>query len=424
MIRPERRQRRGVRGRQHTVGGARVRRLETPGGTSPAQSIGRFFRTARKSQNLSQEQLAELTRGRPGRVSRAMISAVERGLHLPGLEVLLTLSQALHVSPMEVLERLELSRSEPVETAGLSFDQIDDLAGKSFWAGDHRRAAAYYAAALRVLSGETSDDPEERRRRVATIEIRRGAALRRCGACTAARAAVERAISLTDEMPELQAQGYVVLAALLVQLGVLPLARDAADRAVALSEGGGLQVQGWAWIEKGEVLAATGQFVEARRAFLQARQRVRGAGDRNHEINVEGNIGWCLQGLGRYRQAHHRYVRAVELARKYKVRASEALWLVALGRLALLEDRLDQADAYGAAALEISRHKNNLLTCFRAEWLRHLVSRRQRPDDPDRHRVAYLKKLYARLEQHRGIDEIREFKQAYCSPSTRRGGCS
>ena len=61
----------------------------------PAQTVGALFRAARRSQELSQEQLAALTRGRPGRVSRAMISAIERGVHLPGLEVLLTLAHAL-----------------------------------------------------------------------------------------------------------------------------------------------------------------------------------------------------------------------------------------------------------------------------------------------------------------------------------------
>ena len=90
------------------------RPLRTP---TPAERIGQFLRRTREAQNLSQEQLAALTDGRPGRVSRAMISAVERGRHLPGLEVLLTLSQVLHISPNEVLERLELARVAAVDTA-------------------------------------------------------------------------------------------------------------------------------------------------------------------------------------------------------------------------------------------------------------------------------------------------------------------
>ena len=120
--------------------------------------------------------------------------------------------------------------------------------------------------------------------------VRRAAALRRCGAMSAARGAVERAISLSDDMPEIQAQAYVVLVALLVHLGCLPLARDAADRAVQLSEQCDLRIQGWAWLEKGEVLAASDRFADAREAFLEARQRVHRSGDRQHQINVEGNI--------------------------------------------------------------------------------------------------------------------------------------
>jgi len=394
------------------------------GQRAPAQTVGALFRAARHSQELSQEQLAAVTRGRPGRVSRAMISAIERGVHLPGLEVLLTLAQALHVPPAEVLERLELSRSGTVDTEGLSFEEIDRHAGRSFWSGDHRRSAAYYEAGLRWIAEHPDADAERQRRLVATTEIRCGTALRRCGAATAARAAVERAISMTDDMPDLQAQGYVVLTALLVQLGCLPLARDAGERAVEIAESCEPRVRGWAWIEKGEVLAASGCFSEARLAFLEARRFVREAGDRNHQINVEGNLGACLRGLGRNRQARGRFLGAVELARQFEVPAAEALWLVELGWLALDEQDLDQAEAYAQAALRIAGLMKHQLTQFRAEWLRHCIQRRRCPDDPDRHRVAHLRKLFTRLEQHRGIAEIREFKLKYCGSSSFVGGPS
>ena len=225
--------------------------------------------------------------------------------------------------------------------------------------------------------------------------------------------AVERAISLTDDEPEYQCQAYVVLAALLIQLGCLPLARDAANRAVQLSENTSIQTQGWAWIEQGEALAASGKFAEARSAFLEAGRRVREAGDRNHEINVEGNIGWCVECMGDRQRARTRYRKAIELARSYKVPASEALWLVSLGRLSFLEHDTEQADGCAVAALAISKPREILLTTFRAEWLRHLVHRSTRPDDRDRHRLAYLRKLHARLDQHRGVDEINEFERTY-----------
>lgn len=399
--------------RQDTVG----RRSSRPGRrhhASAAQTIGNFIRATRESQSLSQERLAELTNGKPGRVSRAMISAVERGLHLPGLEVLLTLSQVLHISPNEVLERLELSRTESVDAEGLTREEMGHLAVECFWAGDYRRAAGWYDAMLRALAGPPPADPAEEKLQIAKIEIPRGAALRRCGATNAARAAVERAISLTDDEPEFQCRAYVVLAALLIQLGCLPLARDAADRAVQLSESASLRTQGWAWIEKGEALAASGKFADARLAFLEAGRRVRRAGDRNHEINVEGNIGWCLECVGDRRRARARYRKAIELARSYKVPASEALWLVSLGRLSFLEHDTEQADDCAVAALAIAKPREIPLTTFRAEWLRHLVHRSTRPADSDRHRVAFLKKLYARLDQHRGVDEINEFERTYC----------
>ena len=393
---------------------------KAPKETSPAQAIGQFFRTSRQSQDLSQEQLAGLTQGLPGGVSRAMISAIERGVHLPGLEVLLTLSQALHIAPSEVLERLELARGASIDVTGLTVEQADKRAGESFWAGDYRRAASYYDAALQLCAEEPLADPDQQRRRVATTEFRRAAALRRCGAASAARAAVERAIGLTDDMPELQCQAYVVLAALLVHTGCLPLARDAAERAVALSEAANPQVRGWAWIEKGEVLAAAEQYADAREAFLQARVHVLEAQDKPHEIKVEGNIGACLHGLRRFKQARGRYHKAVELARRSEMPAMEAHWLVELSRLSLDERRYDLAEQYSRAALKIAKPANNVLTTFRAEWLMHRAHIAANPGDPDRHRVAYLKKLYTRLEDHRGSAEVQDFRRRYETVSRQR----
>jgi tetratricopeptide (TPR) repeat protein len=352
-----------------------------------------------------------------------MISAVERGRHLPGLDVLLTLSQVLHISPSEVLERLELARVTDLDTAGLSLDELERKASERFWAGDHRCAVACYDAMLRKLEQDgVPGAPGELTLRIARTELRRGAALRRCGATVAARGAVERAISLADGVPQVQAEAYVVLVALLDKLGCGPLARDAAERAVELADqSDDPRVKGWARIEKGVVLMSSGRYAEARRVYVQARQWVRKANDRRHEIHVEGNIAGCLKELDRPQQARKRYLNAVALSRRYGVPSLEAVWLVELGRLALDEGELDEVETYALAALKIAKPAEHLLTCFRAEWLHHQVRLTRRPEDPDRHRVAYLRRLYARLEDHRGIDEIQEFKKAYCNPPASRG---
>jgi tetratricopeptide (TPR) repeat protein len=205
-----------------------------------------------------------------------------------------------------------------------------------------------------------------------------------------------------------------VLAALLVHTGCVPLARDAAERAVALSSDCEPRVRGWAWIEKGEVLAAAQRFAEAREAFLVARTHVLAAADRPHEVKVEGNVGACYHGLGHFKQARVRYVKAVELARRHELPASEAHWMVELSRLSLDEGRLEPAEQWARAALRIAKPSNQVLTTFRAEWLLHRARCAAAPGDPDRHRVAYLKKLYARLEEHRGSAEVREFSRRYC----------
>ena len=100
---------------------------------------------------------------------------------------------------------------------------------------------------------EPEGDPQERSRLVATLEVRRATALKRAGALQAAIATAERAVSLSEEFPQIQAEAYVVLAGLQCQRGHLPLAADAAQRAIDLSAAGGAHTQGWAWMARARV---------------------------------------------------------------------------------------------------------------------------------------------------------------------------
>jgi hypothetical protein len=101
--------------------------------------------------------------------------------------------------------------------------------------------------------------------------------------------------------------------------------------------------------------------------------------------------------------------------------ASEALWTLELARLAHGLGQLEEADAQARSALRLAKSIDHRLTIFRAEWLRHVIRRRLDPLDTDRHRVAYLKRLYSRLDDHRGIDEVQEFREAYGSAPPERG---
>jgi hypothetical protein len=139
---------------------------------------------------------------------------------------------------------------------------------------------------------------------------------------------------------------------------------------------------------------------------------------------VAGNIGACLWRLGHPERARERFLEAVALARKHAVPASEAFWLVELGRLAYEREAFGEADAHAQAALALAKPRDLALTVFRAEWLRHLVRHEAAPHDPDRHRVAYLKRLYHRLADHQGHAEILEFRESYCRPAAERGTAS
>ena len=78
--------------------------------------------------------------------------------------------------------------------------------------------------------------------------------------------------------------------------------------------------------------------------------------------------------------------------------------------------------ALDQAALRIARPREQQLSIFRGEWLRHLVVRAEDPPREDRGRLTYLRKLFMQLDQHEGIDEIQEFRQTAMRSMAAEGG--
>ncbi len=376
---------------------------------SLGKAIGAIFRSARETQGLSQDQVAALATGPFGAVSRTTVSSIERG-RMPNVEALVSLSSALNVDPTEVLERVRLATQVPVDITGLSYDALRERALALFWAGDYRKALSIYDAMLEQLILDPPKDPDELLQRRVRIEVNRASALRRCGALAGSRVAAERAVSLATTIPELQTEAYVVLAVVLEQAGLLPFAQDAAEHAVAISDG--LPSHAHAWFVKGEVLYASGAYAAARTTLVEARKLLRKAGDDKHLVHVEGSIGTCLLALGKRSQARKCFVEAVRLARKHGVPSIEASWLVELGRMALDDGDFDQADSLADGALRIAKPREQLLTVFRAEWLRHLIVQKTKPKSSDRHRLAFLRKLYNQVREHHGLKVIKEYEAA------------
>ena len=173
-----------------------------------------FLRTTREAQRLTQEQVSAMTKGSPWQLSRAAISAIERGQNFPGMEAMLALSTVLYVDPKELIERARLSTVVPLDISEISYEDLDRKASQYFWAGDFRKALSVYDAMLEKVALEALDESEEVAGRVAKLEVRRATALKRAGAMLSAIATAERAISLSADSPETQARAYVVLAVL------------------------------------------------------------------------------------------------------------------------------------------------------------------------------------------------------------------
>jgi tetratricopeptide (TPR) repeat protein len=325
---------------------------------------------------------------------------------------MLALSNVLHVDPKELVERARLSTAVPIDISELTYDELDRRASRYFWAGDFRNALSVYDAMLEKVALDPNEQPEQIAVRAATLEVRRATALKRAGALLSAIATAERAIALSVDFPQIQADAYVVLADLQVQRGHVPLASDAAQRAIELSQHANPQTQGWAWMVRARVHYIAGRHDRARHAFQEARERASQVGDVWHMTHIEGNIGMCWLGEGKRDEARRSLTRAVQLAREYEQPALEASWLVELGKLALGEDRHDDADDLARQALEIAEPHQHHLTIFRAEWLRHLIAQSVRPEESDDRRLEYLRDLFQLLDQHEGVEEVSDYRKA------------
>jgi len=384
-------------------------------------TVGNFLRATRERLDLTQAEVADRTRDSPWQLSRAAVSAIERGENFPGLEAMLALSNVLQIDPKELIERARLTAVVPVDISGLDDRELEDRAAQFFWAGDFTSALAVYDAMIQKLALEEHADRNALAERAAGLEVRRATALKRAGALISAIAAAERAIVLASRVLPVQAEAYVVLADLHVQRGHLPLARDAAERATELAQRSTRPKQlGWAWIVRGRVAYLGERYGEAEQAFLEARRLATQHGDTAHLTHVEGNIGMCRLAAGAVDDGRKWIERAVELAREHGQPALEASWLVELGKIALKQRRLADAERLAQAALRVARPRENQLTVFRAEWLRHRIATERRPGASDRRRLALLRGLFPQLDQHEGIDEITEFKIAVLTE--RRGG--
>lgn len=186
---------------------------------------------------------------------------------------------------------------------------------------------------------------------------------------------------------------------------------DAAERAVEVGASCDEAIQGLAWNARGRALWEADRYEDARNAFVRAREQATKAKDRDNLVHYEGNIGMCLLELGHPKQARTSVLRAVELAREVGRPALEAIWLVEMARVALAESNWDEAERGANAAIRIAQRGDHWLTIFRATMVKHRAARGRNPIDPDRHNIAYLKRLLGWVEGDASDRDIRDFRK-------------
>ena len=400
-----------IRNRPSSQPGAR-HAWRDPGGL---RSLGEFLRSMRESLALTQDQLAARTLALRRPVSRTTISALEQGKHSPTAATVVAISKVLHIEPMEVIDRLELAAGSCTIRAPFGAARLDERLHECFANEEFQEALEILDVLCEDARHDSALDPDARVRRLVDLTTRRALALERLGALVAAKATAERALSLAADHPELQAEAYLILAETHLRLGNLPLAVDTAQRAVERSTRSSAKVHVRAWLQQGRALRDAGLHEDARQAFVAGRDCALAADDAVLSIECEGSVGVCLLELGRVREAHTKVLQCVERARRHNMPVREARWLVELGRIAFVDGRSADAQRHADGALRLARNGEEWPIVFGATLLRHRIARRADPTDPDRRRVAYLKKILGWVGDHADHRDLREFRREVSS---------
>ena len=373
-----------------------------------------MLRASREWLGLSQHQLADLTAERGIPVSRSAICDIERGCIMPGVESLVSLCEALQLDPREALERVSSSTdlAGDLSIAKMPFDELQRRNILLFRNGQYRASAAVCVAIVEQLEVDPSREPTERRRLCARFEVHRSVALKVSGNRRSAEAAARRALHFAAGAEDLQVEGLVVLAGLHGDEALRALAAAESEQAFRMAQAKGAPRQlGFAWCTRARTLFDSDRLEEAAEAFRRAIDCTIQTGDVCNQSKSEGSLGTCLLHLGHPSAARRRYVKALELAREGGDRGSTATWQIEIGRVGLQMEELDEAERRAAAGLRIARSNDNPLTVFRGIWLQHQIAQRRNSRDPDRHRVAYLKRLYPSVRHHNTTDVIRDFRR-------------
>lgn len=174
-------------------------------------SVGRFLRSMREALGLTQDEIAAKTNGLPWPVSRAAVSALEKGKHAPAATTILALCEVLRIDATEVMDRLKLAAAPRRPIDNRDYAQLRLWFEGFFSTGDFRQALTVLDAMAMAAAKDRAVTPSERSRRLVAVDISRATTLKRLGAITASRSSAERALERSAEFQDLQANAYVAL---------------------------------------------------------------------------------------------------------------------------------------------------------------------------------------------------------------------
>lgn len=300
--------------------------------SAPERRLGAFLRRVRETLQLSQQELAQLTAAEPWPLSRAEISALERGAHLPRFEALYTLCRVLHLGPARLIE---------VAAAAL-----EDTSEPS-----RPPTSGFLLASAGVPTEARLDRAEE-----ALVQ----------GMPWVARELAEGVYESERDRRETQMRALQILAEAMLQLGRPALAGLLAECALARDQAGDARESAALGLLLARAKLAAGDALGAREVLLKVSRTVAASGEKRMASQLYGLLGECDAKLGNSRRAVAYLQRAIVTGRIAKDLALEALWYGELGRLRARAGQQDQAESCFARARHLTQRAGNPSLLFRA----------------------------------------------------------
>jgi tetratricopeptide (TPR) repeat protein len=331
--------------------------------TDGSSHLGRFIKECRTSLGYTSRKVEEVTRTRPGlsAISHSNLLAIEKGVHVPTFDKILTLSLIFNVPTSHFEDQLKRDMQGGEDRApSLPSDSLLTLGMAALAEGEHGRALEHFIEAYTAALAEQARAVPEAAERLAEARLQAANCRARLGLVRIAKEDLEAILGDEATPPGIVVRANFLLAELHRELSNLRLALLHARAALDLVPASDPSARsrtlrakfcntlGNILDERGESPAALSAYDEAYRLFEQL-------GDRRACGLVARNIGETHLRRQDFPAATRRLEEGLAVARESLDRRGAAYGLVNLARVHFLQGENERARERAREAKDLAQ---------------------------------------------------------------------